>query len=123
MFYGADKPYQRAAIFPWGSSAQKGPDGEKVVSARAIKHVRELTSVATARKHRHTAGADLSSALLFVVARSDAVAFRANYDADPSFSRYLNAAVKSGVKVRSVEVCSQMANRGAGVRTEGGMEG
>ena len=30
------RPYARAAIFPWGRSAQTGPDGEPVVSSRAI---------------------------------------------------------------------------------------
>merc|ERR1719166_954960 len=38
--------YERSAIFPWGGSNQKGPNGEKVVSARALKHLRELTAIA-----------------------------------------------------------------------------
>ena len=37
VFLGKGDPYERAGIFPWGNSNQKGPDGEKVVSARAIK--------------------------------------------------------------------------------------
>ena len=41
---------QRAGIFPWGGGNQKGPEGEKVVSARAIKHVRELTEIAQGNK-------------------------------------------------------------------------
>jgi DNA-binding sugar fermentation-stimulating protein len=34
------------AVFPWGGGKQKGPDGEKVVSSRAIKHVDELAALA-----------------------------------------------------------------------------
>merc|ERR1711935_108237 len=50
MFVSQKDPYVRTGIFPWGNSNQKGPDGEKVVSARAIKHVRELTKLANDRK-------------------------------------------------------------------------
>ena len=42
VFTSDEVPYRRTGIFPWGNSNQKGPDGEAVVSARAIKHVREL---------------------------------------------------------------------------------
>merc|ERR1711924_560200 len=35
-----------AALFPWGKQNQKGPEGEKVVSARAIKHVDALAAIA-----------------------------------------------------------------------------
>jgi hypothetical protein len=39
-------PYVRAGIFPWGARGQKGPDGEPVVSRRAIDHLRELSVIA-----------------------------------------------------------------------------
>ena len=45
VFTSDQLPYNRTAIFPWGQSKQIGPEGEKVVSARAIKHVRELTKL------------------------------------------------------------------------------
>lgn len=44
--------YDKYGIFPWGQGNQKGPDGEAVVSARAIKHVRELTSLVQQTKRR-----------------------------------------------------------------------
>ena len=89
--------YVRSAIFPWGQSKQLGPEGEKVVSARAIKHVRELTAVADGR--RTEAGVRLQAAVLFVIVRSDAVRFRANDEACPSFARYIREARDAGVRV------------------------
>merc|ERR1712224_510342 len=85
-FFGKTTPYERAAIFPWGQSNQRGPNGEKVVSARAIKHVRELTAIATGE--RSDEGGQLRAAVLFVVVRSDVRSFRPNVDACPSFARY-----------------------------------
>lgn len=96
VFLGKE-PYERAAIFPWGNSNQKGPDGEKVVSARAIKHVRELTALASGEKTID--GARLSACVLFIVVRSDARSFRPNAEACPSFARYLREAHAAGVKV------------------------
>ena len=98
VFLGKGEPYQRAAIFPWGNSNQKGPDGEKVVSARAIKHVRELTAVA-AGERTGPSGERLRAAVLFIVVRRDALLFRPNEDACPSFARYLREAQEAGVKV------------------------
>lgn len=96
--FTSDKvPYQRTAIFPWGQSNQKGPDGEKVVSARAIKHVQELTRLSLSKKFDAT--------ILFVVIRSDAKAFRPNYEACPSFARYLKRAQEAGVQILAKQVC------------------
>lgn len=99
VFVGQGDPYVRAAIFPWGKSGQTGPDGEKVVSARAIKHVRELTSLAKGEKVDLDDGSRFNAAVLFVVVRRDAMEFRANAEACPSFARYLSEAHKAGVKV------------------------
>jgi DNA-binding sugar fermentation-stimulating protein len=98
VFVGHGDPYVRSAIFPWGRSNQMGPDGEKVVSARAIKHVRELTSLAKGDK-RDADGSQLAAAVLFVVVRRDALAFRANEEACPSFARYLREAKAAGVRI------------------------
>ena len=96
-FLGKGEPYERAAIFPWGRGNQKGPDGEKVVSARAIKHVRELRAIA--RGERALDGVALEAAVLFVVVRHDAVAFRPNHEACPSLARHLREARDAGVAV------------------------
>lgn len=91
LFKSVRTPYKRTGLFPWGSSKQKGPNGEPVVSARAIKHVRELTSLVTA--------GDYEATVLFVVIRGDAVSFRPNVEACPSFVRYLKEADKAGVQI------------------------
>lgn len=87
----AEEPYRRSGIFPWGQSKQKGPDGEKVVSARAIKHVRELTDLVKGGGHDAT--------VLFVVARGDVEVFAPNAQACPSFARYLREAHENGVQI------------------------
>ena len=58
-----EKADPTAALFPWGSKNQKGPDGEKVVSARAIKHVDALAAIAKEGV--------ASAAVLATVRRSD----------------------------------------------------
>ena len=100
IFYGKE-PYSRTGIFPWGNSNQKGPDGEKVVSARAIKHVQELTSIAKGKKHD---GAAYDATVLFVVIRGDAKAFRPNKEACPSFCKYLKEAEEAGVQILAKQV-------------------
>ena len=101
-FFGRTVPYERAAIFPWGRGAQKGPDGENVVSARAIKHVRELTAIAAGE--RTEPGVSLRAALLFVVIRHDAAFFRPNGEACASFARYVREAEAAGVIVMARRV-------------------
>jgi DNA-binding sugar fermentation-stimulating protein len=107
VFTSDRTPYRRAGIFPWGSSNQKGPDGEKVVSSRAIHHVQELTKLAQGRLRETVLDEEQAddwdgrylATLLFVVIRDDAVSFRPNREACPSFARYLGQARKQGVQV------------------------
>lgn len=99
VFVGKGDPYKRAAIFPWARKcSQIGPDGEKVVSARAIKHVCELTSLATGERTLD-GGERVGAVMLFVVTRADAQSFRANAEACPSFAKHLARASRAGVKV------------------------
>ena len=79
-----------AALFPWGKQNQKGPDGEKVVSARAIKHVDALAEISRS--------GDGAAAVLFVAVRDCAV-FKPNAEACPSFAAHLRAASRAGVAV------------------------
>jgi DNA-binding sugar fermentation-stimulating protein len=88
--------YTRTAIFPWGQSNQKGPNGEKVVSARAIKHVTELTAMVDA--------GDYDATVLFIVIRGDAQKFRPNHQACPSFAKYLKQAESKGVQILAKRV-------------------
>eukprot|EP00747_Dinoflagellata_sp_TGD_P024479 gnl/TRDRNA2_/TRDRNA2_130580_c1_seq1.p1 gnl/TRDRNA2_/TRDRNA2_130580_c1~~gnl/TRDRNA2_/TRDRNA2_130580_c1_seq1.p1 ORF type:complete len:507 (-),score=56.74 gnl/TRDRNA2_/TRDRNA2_130580_c1_seq1:67-1587(-) len=94
VFVGPE-PYERAGIFPWGRAAQTGPDGEKVVSARAIKHVDELSALAAGQ--RMDEEGRLHAALIFVVVRNDVLSFRPNVDACASFARHLHSAHTAGV--------------------------
>ena len=80
--------YQRAGIFPWGKRTQKGPDGQLVVSARAIDHVRELAKLAAASPVAR-GGSGVRCAILFVCGRSDATGMRPNGAACPTFARCL----------------------------------
>jgi len=96
VFTSDNEPYVRTAIFPWGTSNQKGPDGEPVVSARAIKHVRELTSF--------VASGEYDATILFLVIRGDAGRFRPNHGACPSFTKYLRQAQQSGVQLLAKSV-------------------
>ena len=98
VFINDEKPYRRTAIFPWGSSNQKGPDGEAVVSSRAIKHVRELTRMVLDESK------SFDCTVLFVVIRRDAAAFRPNVNACPSFARYIREAKDAGVQVLAKQV-------------------
>ena len=95
--------YSRSAIFPWGRSAQIGPEGEKVVSARAIKHVREFMAIVKGERVEADGG-KLAAAVLFIVVRSDAERFRPNAEACPSFARYIREAHDAGVLVLSHRV-------------------
>ena len=99
VFTSDKEPYVRTAIFPWGQSNQKGPDGEKVVSARAIKHVQELTKLVKSKK------LNFDATVLFVVIRDDAKAFRPNFEARPSFTKYLKEAEKAGLQILAKQVC------------------
>jgi DNA-binding sugar fermentation-stimulating protein len=98
VFSNDQVPYVRTGIFPWGSCNQKGPNGEKVVSARAIKHVRELTRIVKDETKKFDA------TVLFVIIRHDAKAFKPNVDACPSFAKYLMDAKDAGVQVLAKQV-------------------
>lgn len=95
VYVGKTTPYQRAGIFPWGRVAQAGPNGEKVVSARAIKHIRELAKISSGKAKSKI---PLHSMLLFVVVRHDVKFMRVNEESCPSFARYAKLAQAAGVK-------------------------
>lgn len=88
----SDEKYVRSGIFPWGKRTQKGPDGEKVVSARAIEHLRELTNMVASCSDKHPA-------VLFICGRGDVEGMRPNGAACPAFAKYLELAQRTGVRV------------------------
>merc|ERR1712039_613561 len=77
-----------------GRVAQEGPKGEKVVSARAIKHIDELASIASGRRRSKK---PLNSLLLFLVVRRDVESMRINPESCSSFTKHAAAAAKHGV--------------------------
>ena len=101
--------YARAGIFPWGKRGQKGPDGEAVVSARAIEHLRELTSIAKTSSTSTSASTSSSkipkkamkeyAAVVLMAGRDDVTSIRPNGAACPSFAKYLEEAREAGVRI------------------------
>ena len=102
-------PYVRAGIFPWGARGQKGPDGEPVVSRRAIDHLRELSVIArgevthvvedttTNSEGTKNPTTKTRAAVVLMAGRHDVFSIRANGAACPSFAKHLESATKSGV--------------------------
>jgi len=102
VYLGHSKPYERAGIFPWGRVAQAGPEGEKVVSARAIKHIDELASIA--KGVRRSKATSLRAMLLFVVVRHDVKHMRINAESCPSFASHARNASNAGVTIAAHRV-------------------
>jgi len=93
--------YTRAGIFPWGKRNQKGPDGELVVSARAIEHLRELSSIARGKGNNafNSDGNVTHAAVILLAGRHDVGGIRANGAACESFARYASRASNDGVRI------------------------
>lgn len=88
--------YKRTAIFPWGRLGQEF-EGRKVVSARAIKHMRNLADMG---KKDST----IQPVIMFVVNRSDCQSVRACHEQCPVFAEELTRAKKNGVKIVAFRV-------------------
>jgi len=101
----APAPYVRSGIFPWGRRGQKGPDGEPVVSARAIDHLRELSAIArgdvgnarSSSVSNPSSGLTTRAAVVLMAGRHDVYSIRANGAACPSFAKHVLSATSSGV--------------------------
>jgi DNA-binding sugar fermentation-stimulating protein len=84
-------------VFPWGKRNQKH-NNEKVVSARAIKHVSEMTEISKGNKKDDRYDI-LRTCVLFVVVRGDCDYFRPRDETCPVFARVLKEAKEHGVKI------------------------
>ena len=106
-------PYQRSGIFPWGRVGQTF-EGKKVVSERAIKHLRNLAMLTSKRKTKDMKqqneqgnnGFDpdeeedhCQTVVLFVLNRSDCVRMRACHEACSVFANELKATHDKGTLV------------------------
>jgi len=99
VYFGhSGQEYRRAAIFPWGRIKMVGPQGEKVVSARAIKHVDELAAIARGDR-TDQAGIIFTPMLFFMVVRPDVVSMRVNGESCPSFAKHVQIAQAAGVRI------------------------
>jgi DNA-binding sugar fermentation-stimulating protein len=72
------------------------------VSARAIKHIDELASIA--RGIRRSKTTKLHSMMLFVVVRHDVKSMRINPESCPSFAAHAQDAADSGVRIAAHSV-------------------
>lgn len=88
VYTSARTPFHRAAIFPHGSSHKPKI---RVISSRAIKQICELT------RFQASPDAAVSTAVLFLVNRSDCATFRPCHEACPLFAQVLLSSVCSSV--------------------------
>ena len=89
--------YSRSALFPIGRKGQKLPDGTVVVSARAIKHVRELAGAVTPDGR-------VKAAIVFVVNRHDCHNLSLRRGACPVLPLELEVAARAGVRLHAMRV-------------------
>ena len=90
--------YTRSALFPIGRKGQKLPDGTVVVSARAVKHVRELAGAVTPDGR-------VKAAIVFVVNRHDCHNLSLRRGACPVLPLELEEAARQGVGLHAMRVC------------------
>lgn len=88
--------YSRTAIFPWGRVGQTF-EGKKVVSERAIKHMRNLGNLTATDE-------SINAVVMFVINRSDCEHMRACHEACPVFATELSATAEKGCIVTSFRV-------------------
>jgi DNA-binding sugar fermentation-stimulating protein len=91
--------YNRSGIFPWGRVGQTF-EGKKVVSERAIKHLRNLAKLNNMAIDKTSTQTNV----LFVINRSDCDQMRSCHEACPVFASELKAASEKGVGVFSFSV-------------------
>lgn len=87
--------YNRSGIFPWGRVGQTF-EGQKVVSERAIKHLRNLSKL---NNKEETKKGKIQTVVLFVMNRSDCGLMRACHEACPVFAKELKSTSDHGTKV------------------------
>ena len=86
--------YERSALFPWGKVNQKF-EGKKVVSERAIKHVRNLATFVDAIENDKV----VQPIIIFVVNRDDCKRMRLCHEACPTFAEEVRIAREKCVVV------------------------
>ena len=92
-FYDNSEPFIRSGIYPFGDRKQYYK-GKKVVSERSI---RQLDFMISNRER-------LKFAIIFVVNRSDCNLFKANWQGDPVYAKYLNNAADKGIELYALKI-------------------
>ena len=92
-FYDNSEPFIRSGIYPFGDRKQNYK-GKKVVSERSI---RQLDFMISNRER-------LKFAIIFVVNRSDCNLFKANWQGDPVYAKYLNNAADKGIELYALKI-------------------
>lgn len=104
--YESDSPpseYMRSGLFPIGKSNQE-VDGRKVVSERAIKHVRNLAQLVANNSHEKPYTPKTTCVILFVLNRADCYSMRPCEEACGIFAEEVRKASQAGVSVLCVRV-------------------
>jgi len=104
MVINQRSPYVRHAIFPWGKLGQEY-EGRKVVSERAIKHLKELAHIT--RNPGPSSDGVTRAAVLMVVNREDCEAFRACQEACQVFAETMEEVRAEGVQILVLKVAWQ----------------
>ncbi len=92
-FYDKSKPFIRSGIYPFGERKQNYKN-KKVVSERSIRQLDTMIR----DKGR------FKFAIIFVVNRSDCNLFKANWQGDPVYAKYLNNAADKGIEVYALKI-------------------
>lgn len=96
--------YERTGLFPFGLVGQKF-EGKKVVSERAIKHVRNLVSaIVTSKSNNDVDVAVVQPIIIFVINRGDCKKMRLLHEVCPMFAEEVRIARENGVIVTSFSV-------------------
>ena len=104
--YESDSPpseYMRSGLFPIGKSNQE-VDGKKVVSERAIKHVRNLAKLVANNSQEKPSSPKTNCVILFVLNRADCYSMRPCEEACGIFAEEVRKANQAGVSALCVRV-------------------
>mmetsp|Transcript_14500 Transcript_14500/g.18316 ORF Transcript_14500/g.18316 Transcript_14500/m.18316 type:complete len:290 (+) Transcript_14500:1-870(+) len=99
----SDEDYKRSGIFPWGRVGQVF-EGKKVVSERAIKHLRNLSKLRKIKNIENEEVQNVQTVVLFVINRSDCEKMRACHEACPVFATELKSVSDQGTLVLSFRI-------------------
>ena len=93
IYFDHNIPFKRSGIYPNGEKRQRYK-GESVVSKRSLRQIDEMIEN---KENYHFV-------IIFLVNRSDCLAFKPNWQRDPAYSKKLATAVKNGIDVHALSI-------------------